>query len=273
MSSHFNYEIDEKSLRQKLLNYNSALDNDAWQRFETHRNQKPRSSSIESAFKNIQFSINKSVVLPLVFGTVIIAFSYLLYNFISINTTKKKAEQEIKTSKMVNYASNKLSDKNLKLTPAPLKKDTISKDSLAIAANPSITTTPTVEVVANTKSITPEIKTETKTELTAITTTSAGKKISIPSGESLYPSPSIKTSPIATTSSKINYFQISETVYFIKLEYTQNGEIKQGYFRKSSFENKSTPSTAKKKAKPETLESAPMPSLLGNQEEKEIELR
>ena len=81
MSSHFNYEIDEKSLRQKLLNYSSPLDNDAWQRFETHRNQKPKSSSIESAFKNIQFGINKSVVLPLVFGTVIIAFSYLLYNF------------------------------------------------------------------------------------------------------------------------------------------------------------------------------------------------
>ncbi|MFN7911378.1 MAG: hypothetical protein ACK5QC_06105 [Bacteroidota bacterium] len=273
MSSHFNYEIDEKSLRQKLLNYSSPLDNDAWQRFETHRNQKPKSSSIESAFKNIQFGINKSVVLPLVFGTVIIAFSYLLYNFISINTTKKKAELEIKTSKMANYASNKLSHKNIKITAAPVKKDTILQDSLSIAANPSLTATPTVELVASTKSTTPEIKTETKTELTLANTNSPVKKISIPSGESLYPSPSIKTSPIATTSNKITYYQISETVYFLKLEYTQNGELKQGYFRKSSFENKSTPSTAKKKTKAETLESAPMPSLIGNQEEKEIELR
>jgi hypothetical protein len=128
-------------------------------------------------------------------------------------------------------------------------------------------------LVASKKSTTPEIKTETKTELTLANTNSSGKKISIPSGESIYPSPSIKTSPIATTSSKITYYQISETVYFLKLEYSQNGEIKQGYFRKSSFENKSSPSTAKKKTKAETLESAPMPSLIGNQEEKEIELR
>lgn len=272
MSSHFNYEIDEKLLRQKLSNYSASLDNDAWQRFETHRNLKPKSGSIESAFKNIHFTVNKSVVLPLVFGTVIIAFSYLLYNFISINTTKNKAEQEIKSSKMANYASSKLSDKSIKLTVAPVKKDTLLQDSNAIATN-SLAVTPTVELVAETKSVAPEAKSEAITDLSAKNSTSTGKKISIPSGESLYPSPNIKTSPIATTSSKNTYYQVSETVYFLKLQYTQNGELKEGYFRKSSFENKSSSTTIKKKTKPETLESAPMPSLNGNQEEKELELR
>ena len=119
----------------------------------------------------------------------------------------------------------------------------------------------------------PEAKSEAITDLSAKNSTSTGKKISIPSGESLYPSPNIKTSPIATTSSKNTYYQVSETVYFLKLQYTQNGELKEGYFRKSSFENKSSSTTIKKKTKPETLESAPMPSLNGNQEEKELELR
>ena len=114
MSSHFNYEIDEKSLRQKLLNYSSPLDNDAWQRFETHRNQKPKSSSIESAFKNIQFGINKSVVLPLVFGTVIIAFHIYFIILLALTPPKRKLSKRLKPAKWQTMPQINLARKTLK---------------------------------------------------------------------------------------------------------------------------------------------------------------
>jgi hypothetical protein len=265
MSSHFNYEIDEKALRQKMLNQKATLDNDAWQRYETHRNQAPKNSKIESAFKTIKFSINKNVILPLIFGSVIIAFSFLLFNFISINTTKKKVE--IKTSKQFTNPINKASNYKPKLVAAIVKKDTLTHDSLLIANTTSISTTPTIQVISTSTNNITVLKTENTN------TTSINNSINIPSGESLYPSPSIKTTPIATSSKNIKYSKTGETIYFIKLAYTINGEIKEAYLRKSSLEPKINQMGTRNKTKPETMETSPMPSLIDNSQEKELELR
>lgn len=249
-----------------MLNQKATLDNDAWQRYETHRNQAPKNSKIESAFKTIKFSINKNVVLPLIFGSVIIAFSFLLFNFISINTTKKKVETKIKTSKQFINSSNRASNYKPKLVAAAVKKDTIAQDSLSILSS-TIVTTPTLQI-----SSTPTVNVAiNKTENT--NTTNINNSINIPSGESLYPSPSIKTTPVATTSKNIKYSKTGETIYFIKLEYVFNGETKEVYLRKSSLEPKLNQMGTRNKTKPETMEASPMPSLIDNGQEKELELR
>lgn len=267
MSSHFNYEIDEKALRQKMLNQKVALDNDAWQRYESHRNQIPKNNTIETAFKTIKFSINKNVVLPLVFGIIIIAFSFLLFNFISINTTKKQKRIELQSGKILTNNNLKISKKELHIVAAPIKKDSLLNiDSLALAIDQTAAIQPTNTTI-NSEQI------ETKQPI-ANSTTVSGKPINIPNGQNLYPEPSIKTTPIATSNNKTKYTQIGETVYFIKIIYSYNGQTTEAYLRKSSLEAKPTMQLGgRKKNTPENLESSPMPSLIDNNQNKELELR
>src|SRR4051812_41054745 len=83
MSSHFNYEIDERNLRVRLKDMKIPHKEEAWLQFEMYSDG-AKSSFKTSSLPRFQLNINRSVVLPVVFGVVIIAFSLLLFNFVSI---------------------------------------------------------------------------------------------------------------------------------------------------------------------------------------------
>lgn len=92
MSSHFKYEIDERNLRLQLKENELSFTEEAWQKFENF-SATQKSTVGDAMIKRFHVSLNRNVVLPVVFATVIILFSLLLFNFINIkNPTKEKIE-------------------------------------------------------------------------------------------------------------------------------------------------------------------------------------
>lgn len=86
MSSHFNYEIEERNMRNQLKNLEISYKEDAWLNYEEYAKQ---FQSVHKAqlLPNFNFALNRTVILPVVFG-IIILFSFLLFNFINIKNTK-----------------------------------------------------------------------------------------------------------------------------------------------------------------------------------------
>jgi hypothetical protein len=99
MSNHFTYEIDERNLRLQLKEHEVPAKEDTWQKFEAFSDALPCSPSHRGMSFN--FNLNRNVILPAVFGVIIILFSFLLVNFISIKVADKKsgnAKTEIKSA-------------------------------------------------------------------------------------------------------------------------------------------------------------------------------
>ena len=95
--SNFTYEIDERNLRIQLKEFVVPLKEDAWQKFETFSDSMV-SQQRENRLKSFNFSLNRSVVLPSVFGIIIILFSFLLVNFVSIKNPVKESDQKVETA-------------------------------------------------------------------------------------------------------------------------------------------------------------------------------
>jgi hypothetical protein len=91
MSTIFSYEIDERNLRVQLKNLEIPLKEEAWQKFEIY---KQTNTQIEQTpfLQNLQFRLNRNVVMPAIFGSIILLFSLLLYNFVSIKKDKEQQE-------------------------------------------------------------------------------------------------------------------------------------------------------------------------------------
>ncbi len=91
MSTIFSYEIDERNLRVQLKNLEIPLKEEAWQKFEIF---KQTNTQIEQTpfLQNLQFRLNRNVVMPAIFGSIILLFSLLLYNFVSIKKDKEQQE-------------------------------------------------------------------------------------------------------------------------------------------------------------------------------------
>ena len=89
MSSHYSYDIDERNLRLKLKANEIPFTEDIWLKFESYQQTHQKQQSIDDVVKKFSFKINRNVVLPIVFGAVIIAFSLLLFNFINIKAKPK----------------------------------------------------------------------------------------------------------------------------------------------------------------------------------------
>jgi len=88
MIRHFTYEIDERNLRVKVKNMELPLKEGAWESFEEYSmEQSKHGSDGGMAFK---FSLNRNVMILAVFGAVILSFSLLLFNFITIKNPKGK---------------------------------------------------------------------------------------------------------------------------------------------------------------------------------------
>jgi len=83
MSHLFSYEIDERNLRVQLKNLDIPQREEAWQRFESFADAHPIVMQ-RQAFKGFQFKVNPQALMPVIFGGIILLFSLLLYNFVSI---------------------------------------------------------------------------------------------------------------------------------------------------------------------------------------------
>jgi hypothetical protein len=87
MSKQFTYAIDEQILRGKLTSMSAPLREDAWSRFDSYAVAHARPVET-SRFKNFNITLNRATVLPAAFAVIIVFFSFLLFNFISINPKK-----------------------------------------------------------------------------------------------------------------------------------------------------------------------------------------
>jgi hypothetical protein len=88
MSAHFTYEIDERKLRVKLQDLEIPYSNDAWQHFEAFAGTQAKHAG-NNPMRDMQLPLNRNVIVPAVFGILIIFFSFLLFNFINIKNPAK----------------------------------------------------------------------------------------------------------------------------------------------------------------------------------------
>ena len=83
MSNSFTYQIDERNLRIQLKSIQAPVREDAWHKFEIFAEANVYKQP-QTRLQNLQIPLNRNVVLPVIFGMVIIMFSFLLFNFITI---------------------------------------------------------------------------------------------------------------------------------------------------------------------------------------------
>lgn len=100
MSRHFTYEIDERNLRVKLKDIEAPFKESAWEKFEAYTATQHKRTA-DSGFSGVKFSLNRNVVMLAVFAVVIISFSLLLFNFISIKNPKKESAANLEENKPV----------------------------------------------------------------------------------------------------------------------------------------------------------------------------
>lgn len=117
MSSIFSYEIDERNLRVQLKNLEVPRKEEAWQKFEAYAHVNAKSDE-QPMFQHLQFRLNRNIVMPAIFGAIILLFSFLLYNFVSI---KKDTVQADDTAAIVAEPSQatELVSEIIPATPAP----------------------------------------------------------------------------------------------------------------------------------------------------------
>lgn len=89
MMKHFTYEIDERSLRVKLRDLETPPKDGAWESFDEFSAAHSRRSAEAGA--RPMLSLNRNVLMLGVFAAVIISFSLLLFNFISIKDPRKQS--------------------------------------------------------------------------------------------------------------------------------------------------------------------------------------
>jgi cytoskeletal protein RodZ len=115
MSSHFNYEIDERNVRNQLKALEMPFKEEAWYSYEAYAKQ-VQSTHKSQLLPNFNFALNRNVVLPVVFGAIIVLFSFLLFNFINIKNTKTEKKEVVETKPSVTSISVE------KKAPAPKKE-------------------------------------------------------------------------------------------------------------------------------------------------------
>ncbi len=123
MSSHFNYEIEERNMRNQLKELEVAFKEEAWHNYEAYASQF-QSVHKTQLIPNFNFALNRTIIMPVVFGGIIILFSLLLFNFINIKNTKTAAKPdnaEMKASP--DAVSEKPKPEPKKEIAAPVKKE------------------------------------------------------------------------------------------------------------------------------------------------------
>lgn len=113
MSTHFTYEIDERKLRVKLKDVETSYSEEAWQRFAEYSGANSKNNS-HSRFQNIRMPLNRNVIVPAVFGLLIIIFSFLLFNFINI---KNPARQGAEANPQININTMQVKENTNPVVP------------------------------------------------------------------------------------------------------------------------------------------------------------
>jgi hypothetical protein len=166
MSTHFTYEIDERKLRVKLKELEPVVNPEAWQSFEAYTNAQTKSSG-HNSFKNFQVPINRTVIVPVVFGILIIFFSVLLFNFISIRGTNpeekntvteiKSSDSEVKPQVATSPTSPAIAEKTATSLPSETKNNlnkVTTTASLSSNGQMSVTSIPAQKPVQQGQSVT-----------------------------------------------------------------------------------------------------------------------
>lgn len=142
MSSHFNYEIEERNMRNQLKALEMPFKEEAWYSYEAYAKQF-QSTHKTQLLPNFNFALNRTVVLPVVFGAIIVLFSFLLFNFINIKNSKTEKKEVVEAKPVLSKTSDQKKD------PAPKKEIAapIVKKEEALLTE-SITPTNSLETVA-----------------------------------------------------------------------------------------------------------------------------
>lgn len=266
MSSHFNYEIDEHKLQEKLRGMVVPTREDSWTQFETYSDLN-RSAHKPGKLPSIQLNINRTLILPFVFGGVIILFSLLLFNFISIKnknvavSTPKKDLTEVKAAPVHETP-------HVAVKTQELKKDTVIAPPVVtptIVATPTVSDKPPVEE-----------KVATTTPVAAVPANTDAWIATEPA--KIYVSPNIASEVLSHASANQSYAVIDQTTYFVKISFVKDGKPAEGYIRKDYMRKPgqagSGPSTQRRsRKKAETLQSITTPVMLSNGSGEEPELK
>ncbi|MDP3555948.1 MAG: hypothetical protein Q8T03_01165 [Bacteroidota bacterium] len=154
MSSHFNYEIDERNMRNQLKDLEVSFKEEAWQNYEAYAKQF-QSVHKTQLLPNFNFALNRTVIMPLVFGGIIILFSILLFNFINIkNSSPKKSEvSDIKPTVTSNEVKNQEPAPKKQIIVPVIKEENIKSEPQAVITKTitqSLPTSNSVEATAKT---------------------------------------------------------------------------------------------------------------------------
>jgi hypothetical protein len=269
MSSHFNYELDERNLRTKLRDMQTPYKEDAWLQFESYSNEHHVAHK-SGALPSFNLNINRTLILPFVFGGVIILFSLLLFNFISIKDKKAIPEKEL-ANRVIQKTNPPVVEKK---TPVIITETESKTDTAQAKKEEPAAVTPSVEAAKiNPPAVTPSV-----TSVPANVTAQAGNWTTIEAGK-IYSSPNIASQVIGNAGNNQTFKAIEETVYFIKVILNNN---ETGYIRKSSVKKNGSAASQnsvvpegqkerKKKRRAETLESIQTPvNLSGGEAEPEL---
>ena len=130
-------------MRNQLKELEVSYKEEAWLNYEVYAKQF-KSVHKTQLLPNFNFALNRTVILPIVFGGIIILFSFLLFNFINIKNTKPKTEiSEVKIP--VTIEKKKPEPKKQIVTPVKKEevpvKETITNTIIVSPVTTSITTT------------------------------------------------------------------------------------------------------------------------------------
>lgn len=265
MSSHFNYEIDERNLRLKLRDMALPQKEEAWIQFENFSNMN-YSVNKSASLPSFNFNINRALILPLIFGGIIILFSLLLFNFISIKNVKPSEQNK-------DLANKNIEEKRtLPVVIPQVKKETVKVDTSAQKKALKPVETPAPEKIK------PALITPSPAAKSVIVDEKLEKWTSTESGK-IYSLPDIKADVIGRVNANQSYLALEETNYFIKIAFgNEIGYIRKNFLRKNTGEkvkeaNQIPEKRSKRRnRKAETLESIQTP-LKTSGEEKEPELK
>jgi hypothetical protein len=143
MSSHFNYEIEERNMRNQLKKLEVSYKEEAWLNYEEYAKQF-QSVHKTQLIPNFNFALNRTVILPVVFGGIIILFSFLLFNFINIKNTKSTNSDVAAMKTSLGAVTEKPKPEPKKAVIVPVKKE----ETPVVKETPTITNT--VAVLPNT---------------------------------------------------------------------------------------------------------------------------
>ncbi len=172
MSSHFNYEIEERNMRNQLKELELSFKEEAWLSYEEYAKQF-QSVHKTQLIPNFNFALNRTLVLPIVFGGIIILFSFLLFNFINIKNTKTKQEvTEVSTP--VTTVKPKPEPKKQMIVPVKKEEGPAQQNALAtttMVATNTLATMPVANTTTFTARTTPQTAPTTTYAAAVVTNT------------------------------------------------------------------------------------------------------